>query len=597
MRSSSWLAAVLVLLSAAGSSGAESRGAFVAQPWTGTSVFDATGFVRCQAIATLASDTELGLAVDRGDEWSFYIANRTWTIPEGQSYSLVLQFDRSAGIPIQSKGAAQGRLNVIIGRNEALVGLLRNSLELRVSSGSFDQRYDLQGSADAIDQLRQCREQELWNERQVEVSKNVGTAVPGIIAQLVLETSLLAKLSDPIFALLGEVATSPGQPKLTITVGEVIVEAVPVVGPAAPQRRTADAAREAQMGSPSHDEPSKEAARPSGEEVEPAVPDGEQFGPFWVPSNEPTVIVLFDEITPGSMLEFRSAVAAQPKVTTLVLMSPGGSVNEALLIAHQAADLGLETVIPFDGECYSACAYVFFAGSPRTALGELGVHQVSGEGVDAAAAQWALSAVLEALNTFEVPQAVITLMLRTRPDDMHVFSADEIAKYKLNRGEVRKPAIFGLTVMPQNTSADEKGLGRVERIITVSTFSKLDVVLMKNGFTVGMVDAITPLLADVVPSLALPINTRLRILFGASRTSDVLIPYRLSIYQHDTLSDTDVHLVTVALTDRGNYVRGVEPSPIDFPEEDLVDLPLPPTGENGDGSRPLRPVPPVDLGL
>jgi murein DD-endopeptidase MepM/ murein hydrolase activator NlpD len=129
-----------------------------------------------------------------------------------------------------------------------------------------------------------------------------------------------------------------------------------------------------------------------------------------------------------------------------------------------------------------------------------------------------------------------------------------------------------VTVLPKTTTADQAGLGRTERILTVKEPTSLDDMLKKNGFTQDMIEAITATLKNVYPDPTLPAHARLRILFGASRTSDVLIPYRLSIYVHDDQSNTDKHAATVALTDRGTYVLGLAPSEITFPEEDTEEV-------------------------
>lgn len=132
--------------------------------------------------------------------------------------------------------------------------------------------------------------------------------------------------------------------------------------------------------------------------------------------------------------------------------------------------------------------------------------------------------------------------------------------------------IENVTVMPKRTTAEEAGLGRTERIITVKEPSKIEELLLKNGFTPKMIEAISGTLTNVYPSTILPSKARLRILFGASRTSEVLIPYRLSIYVHDDPTNSDVHAATVALTDRGAYVLGIAPSEIAFPEEDTEEV-------------------------
>ncbi|MHA6688873.1 M23 family metallopeptidase [Devosia sp. A449] len=129
-----------------------------------------------------------------------------------------------------------------------------------------------------------------------------------------------------------------------------------------------------------------------------------------------------------------------------------------------------------------------------------------------------------------------------------------------------------VTVMPKTTLAADAELGRSERILTVKERTALNEVLRRNGFTDAMIAAIDATLQNVFPSTELPAGARLRILFGPSRTSKTLIPYRMSIYLHDNASNTDVHRATVALTDKGQYVLGLAPAEIEFPEEDTEEV-------------------------
>jgi murein DD-endopeptidase MepM/ murein hydrolase activator NlpD len=123
-----------------------------------------------------------------------------------------------------------------------------------------------------------------------------------------------------------------------------------------------------------------------------------------------------------------------------------------------------------------------------------------------------------------------------------------------------------VTLMPKNRSADDASLGRAERILTLRESAPLEATLLKNGFTQEMIDAIVTTLHNVYPSTDLPQGSRLRILFGPSRNSDTLIPYRMSIYIDDK------HAATVALTDKGQYVLATAPPDIKFPEEDTEDV-------------------------
>jgi murein DD-endopeptidase MepM/ murein hydrolase activator NlpD len=139
-------------------------------------------------------------------------------------------------------------------------------------------------------------------------------------------------------------------------------------------------------------------------------------------------------------------------------------------------------------------------------------------------------------------------------------------------GSVISGVAENVTAVPKTTTAEEAGLGRTERIVTVRDETALADVLQKNGFTPQQVELIADTLENVYPAKSLPRGARLRILFGPSRTLDSLIPYRLSLYIHDQAANTDKHAATVALTDTGTYVLGLAPPDIVFPEEDTEEV-------------------------
>ena len=159
-----------------------------------------------------------------------------------------------------------------------------------------------------------------------------------------------------------------------------------------------------------------------------------RVGAFELPENAPDIIVLNGEVTSDLARDFDLAVAARPDAKILVLNSPGGYVDNALVVAHEVHRRGMATVVDEGMGCYSACSYIFFAGSPRQTRGELGVHQISAEVADLVMAQTTLSDVLDALDQFGVEQPVITQMLRTPPEEMYVFSDAEIAELGINQG-------------------------------------------------------------------------------------------------------------------------------------------------------------------
>ncbi|HEY9011321.1 MAG TPA: M23 family metallopeptidase, partial [Devosia sp.] len=125
-----------------------------------------------------------------------------------------------------------------------------------------------------------------------------------------------------------------------------------------------------------------------------------------------------------------------------------------------------------------------------------------------------------------------------------------------------------VTVMPQTKTADSAGQGRQEKFVTIKEESSLAETLLKNGFTEQTAEMMTSTLRNVLPSMSMPKGAKLRILFGPSRNTDTLIPYRMSIYYPDA-TGTPQHAATAALTDRGSYVLGLAPTEIAFPEDDV----------------------------
>lgn len=157
------------------------------------------------------------------------------------------------------------------------------------------------------------------------------------------------------------------------------------------------------------------------------------FGPFTVDDARPEVIALNGAIDGGAALNFRRALQAAPNARLVTLNSTGGDVQMGLLIADDVHQRGLATYISKSSKCYSACSYIFLAGHERKADGELGVHQISSASPDLVGAQLAISDILEVLNRFDTPMDVMHVMFKTPPDQMHVFTAEEIERYRLNR--------------------------------------------------------------------------------------------------------------------------------------------------------------------
>lgn len=129
-----------------------------------------------------------------------------------------------------------------------------------------------------------------------------------------------------------------------------------------------------------------------------------------------------------------------------------------------------------------------------------------------------------------------------------------------------------VSILPKTKLAEEAGLGRSERVVTIRDTGSLKEPLLKNGFDTQTYDMISATLKNVLQTTNVPNGARLRILMGPARNSQTLIPHRLSIYFPDPKSGEIKHAATAALTDRGNYVLGLEPPKIEFPEEDTEEI-------------------------
>jgi hypothetical protein len=178
--------------------------------------------------------------------------------------------------------------------------------------------------------------------------------------------------------------------------------------------------------------------------------------------------MLNGEVTHSLASDFGRALAARPNVRIIVLNSPGGYVDNALQVAHEVRRNGISTLVARGMGCYSACAYIFFAGQQRYVEGELGVHQISSEVADLVLAQTTLSDVLDALDAFGVQQTIISVMLRTPPEEMYVFSTAEIVELSINLGEpVVIADISTLTAPETNQPAVADPVTRVEVVPAV----------------------------------------------------------------------------------------------------------------------------------
>jgi hypothetical protein len=187
----------------------------------------------------------------------------------------------------------------------------------------------------------------------------------------------------------------------------------------------------------------------------------DSFGSFLVVDGINDTIFLNGPITANTPLDFRRAMQLRPDATVLMLASDGGQVQSALLVAQDLHERGLDTYVASGKSCNSACSFIFLAGRMRTIDGTLGVHQMDADVEDNAGIQSSMAYVMEVLGVFEPPPQVISRMLRTPPEDLYVFEADEWRQIDRSRIEAallqpsrEKPGLVAVNeTEPNSTSA------------------------------------------------------------------------------------------------------------------------------------------------
>lgn len=159
------------------------------------------------------------------------------------------------------------------------------------------------------------------------------------------------------------------------------------------------------------------------------------------------ILSLTGTIDPGSAQRFADEIAARGEyVSTVLLDSPGGSVDDALEMGRLILDKGLSTQVRNGGLCASSCPLIFVSGQERLAGRDaaIGVHQIyaaalSASPVDALAvagvamadAQSATAEITRHLTSAGVDPALWLHALETPPDRLYYFSPEEMERYRL----------------------------------------------------------------------------------------------------------------------------------------------------------------------
>lgn len=164
----------------------------------------------------------------------------------------------------------------------------------------------------------------------------------------------------------------------------------------------------------------------------PAVSDAQTtdtYAPIYVKESDPSKFYVMGSIDGRTAFNFKRAIKKYGIPKVMILSSPGGLVHEALLMAMEIESQNVHTVVL--DKCYSACFFLFAAGQERSVRGELGVHQMSSDGATLSEGQTAVADIVDVLARLNISNDVLAIMLRTPPDQIHVFTNAELVAFGL----------------------------------------------------------------------------------------------------------------------------------------------------------------------
>ncbi len=145
-------------------------------------------------------------------------------------------------------------------------------------------------------------------------------------------------------------------------------------------------------------------------------------------------------IQPGDAERIEKQLAElEPKPGGVILNSPGGSVQDALLLGRYLRDAELTTALRSGDICYSACPYLLAAGTDRVVPEDasVGVHQhYFGEStllpafVAVEDIQRGQGEVMRYLDSMGIDPLVMQHALVTPPDEIYVLLPEELERYR-----------------------------------------------------------------------------------------------------------------------------------------------------------------------
>ena len=110
----------------------------------------------CWASTTFGDGTTFTLA-KRGDgDWRLRLSNPDWRLPPSRRYDMAALVDFYPELRIAAEAKSPTRLEIANIDQISLLGIIENGHTIDLASDGFNEKYDLEGSAKAIERVRTC---------------------------------------------------------------------------------------------------------------------------------------------------------------------------------------------------------------------------------------------------------------------------------------------------------------------------------------------------------------------------------------------------------------------------------------------------------
>lgn len=149
---------VMSLLLNHGSASGEAAGLFVDGRWNGGigTAPDSKGVQECWARTTFSDGTVFTLAKGGDGNWRLRLSNSGWRLPPSSKYAMVAQVDFYPQLQVAAEAWSETGLEIANLEQAALLKPIENGHTIELKSASLSLKYDLEGSAKAIERVRNC---------------------------------------------------------------------------------------------------------------------------------------------------------------------------------------------------------------------------------------------------------------------------------------------------------------------------------------------------------------------------------------------------------------------------------------------------------